>query len=259
MTCPVCAEDVQPHERFCVGCQTDCGFPNVRAATAERQALADRVADAEAQAVANGTSEILEKLKTAVKSSQAARARSLDEVYGLVKADNKLIGTFHDLKGAGLLRPSATAMEAARQSAEPLVFLNYHEKIQFAALTLNDEGLFNYGNCVMVFREASIAARATVFEENCVLFCQRRNIGPANPVVPTGHRATWDQRHDLAVAKLGPRLRSGMTDSDLAPLLLMSGGEAAKDEFIEIHIYERLHRSALNSELLWWRPSRLRI
>ena len=148
MTCEVCALEVQPHERFCVGCQTHCGFPNVRAAEQdeERQSLAGRVADAEALAAANGTSELLEKLRTAVGNSRAARARSLDEVYGLVKGDNKLIGTFHDLKGAGLLRPSATAIEAARQSAEPLVLLNYQEKIQFAALTLDDRGLLSYGN-----------------------------------------------------------------------------------------------------------------
>ena len=248
MTCKVCGLDVRPHERFCVGCQTDCGFPNVRAAEQyeEEQALAARVDEAEATASENGTLGLLARFRKAVRSSRAARARSIDEVYGLVKGDNKLLGTFHDLKGAGLLRPSATDIEAARQSAEPLVLLNYHEKIQFAALTLDDRGLFTYGNCVMIFKEASIGNRSTVFEENCVFFCRRRNLGPANSTIPPGFRSTWDWREELAVAKLGARLRPEMSESDFPSLLLSSGKDSASDEFIEVHVYERLHRSALD-------------
>src|ERR1017187_9054426 len=203
MKCPVCSEEVRPHERLCVACQTDCGFPNVRAAEQEdeKRALAGRVADAERQAAANGPTSILAKLRAAARRSRAVRARSLDEVYALVKSDDKLMGTFYDLKGAGLLRPSATNMEASRQSAEPLVFPNYHEKILFAALTLDVIGLFTYGNCAMVFQEAKIANRATVFEENCVFFCQRRDIGPRRPTVPPGYRATWARREDLVDRK----------------------------------------------------------
>jgi hypothetical protein len=155
------------------------------------------------------------------------------------------MGTFHDLKGAGLLRPSATAMEASRQSAEPLVFLNYHEKIQFAALTLDDSALFTYGNCAMIFQEAKIANRATVFEENCVLFCQHRDIGPSRPTVPPGYRATWARREELVVAKLGPRLDVHTQESDLPSILISSGKDPSKDDFVEVHIYDHLHRSAL--------------
>lgn len=126
MKCPTCAEEVRPHERNCQACQTDCGFPNVRAAEQddEKHALADRVADAERQADKNGTTPLLAKLREAARRTRAVRARSLDQVYALVNSDNILMGTFYDLKGAGLLRPSATKIEAARQSAEPLVFLN---------------------------------------------------------------------------------------------------------------------------------------
>ena len=248
MKCPVCSEEVRPHERLCVACQTDCGFPNVRAAEQEdeKRALAGRVADAERQAAANGTTSMLAKLRAAARRSRAVRARSLDEVYDLVKRDDKLMGTFHDLKGAGLLRPSATAMEASRQSAEPLVFLNYHEKIQFAALALDDSALFTYGNCAMIFQEAKIANRATVFEENCVLFCQHRDIGPSRPMVPHGYRATWARREDLVVAKLGPRLGVHTQESDLPSILISTGSDPSKDDFVEVHIYDRLHRSALD-------------
>ena len=247
MECPVCHEQVRPHERHCVACQTDCGFPNVRAASEddEQQALDQRVREAENRADANGTRPILDKLRAAAGRTKAVRVRSLGDVYALVQRDDQLFGTFHDLKGAGLLRPSATEIEASRQSAEPLVFLNYHERIQFAALTLDDQAPFNYGNCAMVFQEAKIAHRATVFEENCVLFCRRHHLGPAQPTVPPGHRATWERRADLIVAKLGPRLVPGSNESGFAALLLSIGSDPTQDDFVEVHIYERIHRSAL--------------
>ncbi len=247
MICPNCSEEVRPHERHCAACQTDCGFPNVRAAEQreEKQALADRVARAEAQCAKNGTAPLLANLRAAANRSRAVRVRSLDEVYGLVKSDDKLMGTFHDLKGAGLLRPSSAAMEASRQSAEPLVFLNYYEKIQFAALTIDDTALFTYGNCAMFFQENKIANRATVLEENCVFFCQRRDIGPARPTIPPGYRATWAQRADLVIAKLGPRLSTTMQEADLPSMLLSSGSDPSKDDFVEVHIFDRIHRSAI--------------
>jgi hypothetical protein len=256
MKCPTCSEEVRPHERHCTGCQTDCGFPNVRAAEQddEKRALAGRVADAERQASDNGIAPLLSRLRAAARRSRAVRVRSLDEVYALVKSDDKLMGTFYDLRGAGLLRPSATKMEASRQAAEPLVFLNYHEKIQFAALTLDDLGLFSYGNCAMILRETMIANRATVFEENCVLFCQRRDIGPRRPTVPPGYRATWARREDLVVAKLGSRLRVHTQESDLQSILLSSGSDPSKDDFVEVHIYDRLHRSAVDYVVV--RPKR---
>ena len=248
MNCPNCNEDVLPHERHCVACQHDCGFPNVRAAEspAEQSALGLRLADAERRAVTNGTSDLLEKLRIVARQTRAVRVRTLNEVLALVKSDSNLMGTFHDLKGAGLLRPAATATEASRQSSEPLVFLNYHEKIQFAALTLDDVGLFTYGNCAMVFHDSKIANRTTVFEENCVFFCQRHHLGPAKPAVPPGYRATWTQREDLVVAKLGPRLTTATQESDFQSLLLSSSTDPLKDDFVEVHIYDRLHRSAVD-------------
>ena len=136
--------------------------------------MAKRLATAEREANANGASDELKYFRRAVRKSHAVRARSLDEVYRLVKGDDQLTATFHDLKGAGMLRPRDNEIEKARQSSEPLVFPNYNEKIVFAVLTLDDGGLFAYGNCCMVFQENKIANRATVFEENCVLFCRKK-------------------------------------------------------------------------------------
>jgi len=208
--------------------------------------LAARVRSAQDEAKSRGTEEVLGRFRDAVQKSRAVRVREFADVYGLVKSDNKLLGTFHDLKGAGLLRPAATELEASRQSAEPLVFLNYQEKVQFAALTLSDDGLFAYGDCAMVFQDSAIAHRATVLEENCVFFCERHNRGPGRTNLPPGYRATWEERHELAAAKLASKLYPETKDTDFPGILLHTDGKDARnDDFIEVHIYDRLHRSAL--------------
>jgi hypothetical protein len=253
VNCTNCGQPVLPHERLCVRCQTDCGFPNVRAAQepAEKNALAARVKSAEDDAKSRGIEPVLGRFRDAVQKSRAVRVRAFAEVYGLVKSDNKLLGTFYDLRGAGLLRPAATEMEASRQSAEPLVFLNYQQKIQFAALTLSDDALFAYGDCAMVFQDSAIAHRATVFEENCVFFCERYGRGPGRTNLPPGYRATWDQRHELAAAKLAPKLHSGTQEADFPGILLHTDAKDTRnDDFIEVHIYDRVHRSALDYVVL---------
>jgi hypothetical protein len=249
VNCTNCGQPVLPHERHCVRCQADCGFPNVRAAQqpAEKNALAARVKSAEDDAKSRGTEPVLGSFRDAVLRSRAVRVREFAEVYGLIKGDNKLLGTFYDLKGAGLLRPAATEMEASRQSAEPLVFLNYQNKIQFAALALSDDALFAYGDCAMVFQDSAIAHRATVFEENCVFFCERHSRGPGRTALPPGSRATWDQRHQLAAAKLASQLHPETKEADFPGILLHTDAKNTRnDDFIEVHIYDRLHRSALD-------------
>ena len=47
------------------------------------------------------------------------------------------------------------------------------------------------------------------------------------------------------VAKLGPRLGVHTQESDLPSILISSGSDPSKDDFVEVHIYDRLHRSAL--------------
>jgi len=221
----------------------------VRAAQqpAEQTALATRVKAAQEDAQSRGVEPVLDRFRAAVQESRAVRVRQFDEVFGLVMRDNILHGTFYDLKGAGRLRPDPTEMETSRQSAEPLVFPNYHEKINFAALTLNDDALFTFGDCAMVFDDAAIARRTSVFEENCVFFCERHQLGPGRTNVPPGHRAIWDQRHDLATAKLASKLHPGTQDAHFPDILLQTDGkEARHHSFIEVHIYDVLHRSALD-------------
>lgn len=55
--CTNCGQPVLPHQRHCVRCQADCGFPNVRAAEqpVEKNALTTRVKSAQDNAESRGT------------------------------------------------------------------------------------------------------------------------------------------------------------------------------------------------------------
>ena len=86
-----------------------------------------------------------------------------------------------------------------------------------------------------------IKERATVFEENSLHFCKRRDLGLRRPV-PPGYRATWDQRHQLAAAKLEAWLVPGTHNDSFAQLLLRPSTRPYEEDFIEVHIFGSLHQ-----------------
>ncbi|MBI3671133.1 MAG: hypothetical protein HY237_15300 [Acidobacteria bacterium] len=159
----------------------------------------------------------------------------------LVSSDNQLYASFYQLVGAGARRPEDTPVEKARLLADDLLFPYYREEMRFAALSLDGLGATSYGECSLVLKDGPIRERATVFEENSVYFCKRRDLG-LNRSVPPGYRATWDERDQLAVAKLESVLQPETQPSDFARILLRPHVKPKEDDFIEVHIYGPLHR-----------------
>ena len=68
--------------------------------------------------------------------------------------------------------------------------------------------------------------------------------------MPPGFRAVWPKRDELATAKLGSWLRPGMKEEDFASVLLPPGTGTIDDDFVEVHIYDRIHRSAVDYVLV---------
>jgi hypothetical protein len=101
-------------------------------------------------------------------------------------------------------------------------------------------GSSSYGGYAIVMKDAAISKRASVFEENTLVFARRFKIVAGGPI-PLGYRATWEERNKLALAKLHSQF-SHETDPDI---LLKEGGGTDKDDFIEVHIYGPLHRRAI--------------
>ena len=124
------------------------------------------------------------------------------------------------------------------------MFPFYKKQIRFAALSLDGKGASSWGNCALILKDDLIRDRATVFEQNSVYFC-REHFDDLGKGLPQGYRATWENRHRLAVAKLGSRLNASTENSQFPVILISPGPSKHAEEFIEVHIYGSLHRHSV--------------
>src|SRR5262249_40185953 len=134
--------------------------------------------------------------------------------------------------------PPGEGWDKLREITDTNLFFGYKEEIRFAALSITGRGVERYGRYSIVLRDEMIAHRATIFEENSVMWMKhhRIQIWDANNL-PRGNRATWADRDKLAGAKLGHQVHGPTTVAECAALLLRDGPTGADDEFIEVHIF----------------------
>jgi predicted nucleic acid-binding Zn ribbon protein len=241
---PDCREQVPAHVRHCVVCGADAKVPNVRAAdsTDEVKALEQRVLSAEQRAQALGYGRVLKDFQLAVSKSSAVICRSLGQVNDLVSGDNQLFATFYQSVHADARLPEDNEWDKIRQSVDSHLFPYYFHELRFAVVSIDGSGVTGYGDYCIVLKDSAIKERATVFEENTVLFIKRRRIVVGDPI-PLGYRATWDRRDLLAVAKLSDRLSPSTTPSQYQSILISS--TATDSDFIEVHVHGALHRRAI--------------
>jgi hypothetical protein len=111
------------------------------------------------------------------------------------------------------------------------------QELHFAALSPDDEGLSNYGDCSITLREKLISHRTTVFNENMLEFFGRHgNRYFKTGRLPAGNLTVWNDRGKLAAAKHGAELKEKSGESDFFSVLLTSGSDTSDDRFIELHI-----------------------
>ena len=200
-TCPVCGEAVAEP-------------PNVRAAAQkeELEALHRRYLDAISEIAPPTVTEF----EAAMQSARPVINRSENRAMAFINDENGLYVSFYREVDAGVRRPEESETDTERRMADQRVFPNYFEKICFGALTIDGRGVPGYGNCALVFREQAIRKRATVFEENSLDFCRRLKFAS----VPPGHRANWQEKGKLAIAKLKEKLKGNVRAEDFAGILL---------------------------------------
>lgn len=245
--CPECDTEIPYAARACVGCGLDIGFPNARAADREDEveALRERVRYAQLAAKERGCANELEAFGTAVSESQAVMSRSIAALDGFVCNHQGAMATYYKMVRAEIRIPEDNEYDANRARVDGTINPHgVHEMIQCAALSLDGKGVRWYGDYAVTFRDKMIAARSTVFEENPFLFCDKHPI-PSTGAVPPGYRATWARRSELAMAKLHPRIRAGMTTVDFPAILVEQGAKSADSDFIEVHIYGQIHPRAV--------------
>jgi hypothetical protein len=250
-----CGQPVPDHERSCVVCGADAGFPNVRAASSPEEvaALTARFESAEASARNNGWESVFASFHEACRHTRAVICRSVSQVKQLVSSDNALYNNFYRQLEAGIRIPDDNQWDRNREAIESKVFPNYHRNIVFGVLSLTDTGNTAYGEASIKLRNAAIKQRSTVFEEPLFPFLRSRSIG-VTEATPHGHRAPWNDRSRLCAAKIGSRLRAETNPSDYQSLILDPKNETESD-CIEVHVFGPVHRRAIET-VTCKRPSR---
>lgn len=245
--CPTCSRPVNVDRRFCKFCTTDAGFPNVRYANRkdERATLRRRVSKAKRAISRNGTNDEHVRLEAMVRASKLVINRNVRQLAAWLARDNKLYLNFYKLKRLGE-DYNEDHWNYQRISAENAVNPMFYEELSIAAITSDDVGMSYYGECSIFIREDSIAVRTTVFEENPFTFNNKHGV-IAGTMAPAGYRAIWAERSALATAKLGPHLKPGATDDDLAELIMARKRGAADCDFIEAHIYGDIHAECIET------------
>ena len=238
--CPDCKNDIPQPATSCPHCGRPGIFWNViHASNAdERAALQSRYDTAKADAVSRGVDAMVQNFENTIAGSVAVIARSDTEVLRLANSTRQLYATYYQQIEAGLRLPDADDWNVAREIADSLLFPSYKEHIRFASLSLDGIGLAKFGSCSITLRDEMIAHRASVLDENSVLFMERHNVKASRKSgMPKGFRATWDERGKLCVAKLAARIDSSSTPNQYSSLLLKQGASPEDDEFVEVHIF----------------------
>lgn len=223
----------------CPHCALPGLFPNVDMAKLDREqrTLDRRHGQAVRDAERRGCGNKVRDFEARCGESKAVIARSLGETLRLASGDHNVYATYHQLAEIEFRIPEGSKWDVLRTLTDHALFGDYKREVRFAALSLDGLGLMGYGECSWVARNEMIAHRASVFEENSVMFMERLGIALARAhKLPPGYRAPWEQRPKLCVAKLAEKIRDDISDEELAELLLRQGTTSEEDEFVEVHI-----------------------
>ncbi len=239
ITCSRCKNDIPHSAERCPHCAEPGIFWNVLAAEdpAERAGLQSRYDLAKADALSRQADVAVQDFEAAINNTTAVIARSESEVLRLATSTRQLYSTYYQQLDAGVRLPDGDEWDVVREIADTMLFPKYKQDIRFAALSLDGLGLVNYGSCSITLRNEMISHRASVFEENSVLFMKRNGILAGKPDLPKGFRAPWPDRGKLCVAKLAADIDSTTGPNQYSGLLLRSGVTSANDAFVEVHIW----------------------
>jgi len=243
MDCIHCGKPVPAERRECQSCGEDNGFPNVRIAEspAEVTALDARLRDAEISATARNCRGVLDRFGVAVLSSRAVIARSLSIIQDLIDSDRRTYTGYQRQLASGSRIAEDNRYDLVRTQVEAALFPNCQTEMLFGFLSLGNSTLRGYGAFSMVLRDEMISHRATVFEENLLTLSTKLRLMLTDPI-PSGYRAVWQRRHDLAKAKLHSEVTAVTQDADFPGILVADRGGTADSDFIEVHIFGPINR-----------------
>jgi hypothetical protein len=257
----------------CPHCGRPALYPNVDMAglPEEKSALESRYKDAVGAAAARGAEQALSDFEQSMRGTAAVICKSSSDVLEMARSDSQVYATYYELMGATKL-PDQQKWTVLRPVVDSALFpgydqdkASYKEKIRFAALSRDGAGLSNYGECSITLRESMIGHRASVFEDNSVLFMGKHGVAMIDAHnLPKGFRAIWQDRDRLCVAKLHSKIAPDTTADKYQSILLRQGKKGNKegDEFVEVHIWGPMTRRTFEQVIIRKRkagpPARVR-
>ena len=242
---PDCHAEIHWTADRCSVCNQDLGAPNQRLANREHEvnALKQRYQAAVEEASQRGISqELAEFEQHLVSQSQAVINCTAKFLFGFISDNNQLYANYRQQTASATRKAAELSNDRQRCGTEGILYGTMANRIVYAALALNEQGLVSYGVCAMIMRDITMQNKATVLEENSYDFVRRHKILPGDKP-PAGYQAHWQNRRLLAVAKLASRIQPNTRD--FASLLLTTNGKRNEDEFIEVHIYDNFDKQAI--------------
>lgn len=250
--CSNCGAPLDISRDKCASCGDYVGAPNVRAANTpnERLALKERYQAALERAELRNAKDAVADFQSAMEASMAVASCGLYRLRELVADPNALYSNYYLSVRGEVRRAAEPENDRQRRTVDALLFGGYADQIRSAALSLDGVGLSSYGKEGLSYglglRDVAVAKRASLLEENSYDFVKRHKLD-ATSTVPTGYRSCWDNRHELAVAKLADFVGPETSGSEYPRILLNSKGDRSTDQFVEVHIYEGFNINAVSS------------
>lgn len=247
-----CGEPLAWERPTCPACGAYAGAPNVRHAQREQTDLEQRYQAALAECQTRHADGVAQDFVKQIENDSRAVINGDAKFFlHFFNDENSLYASYQQATGASIRVAGEMANDVRRLTTEALIFGHYGSKIRYAALSLNGQGLYSYGNCSMVLKQSLCENQGSLTEENTFIladkhlqaFYHQKNL-------PLGIRATWQNRHKLALAKLGPQLNIASTAGSNADLLLYCVGDRATDRFMEVHIYDAFSHRAVTAATL---------
>lgn len=246
--CKKCSSELSEIEEKCPVCGDYAGHLNVRAAETreEKEALEARYLAALGQSKTDGREQAVISFDESMRKTCAVVNVDLKFLHQFITDDKVMYSNYELAEKGQTRRPAPPKDDSDRRTIGAMLFGLYAEEIRYAALSLDGSGLKSYGPYALKLSEIAIAERATLLEDNSYSFISKHGIAPRQ-AIPPGYRATWGERHKLAVAKLSGQISAGTIEANHSKILMSGTGNRKTDEFIEVHIYGGFNNKAIES------------
>ncbi|MEL0658163.1 hypothetical protein V6255_03330 [Psychromonas arctica] len=242
--CKSCNTPFNNSRTLCDVCQSDIGFPNVRAAIKNQKLLDDRFKLVMASINSRQLEVTANNYKNAVNDASVVIARSMTSLLPMIDNSNVLLSTFHHQVASNARLAENNEFDPKREAVESLLHPFYYKDVHYAALSLDSVGIKYYGDVHIQFKDNLIKHRTSFFEENPFNFVKKHKI-IVGENIPGGYSATWEEKWKLALCKSHANLTSDLKSNDDFKNILVVECEKNPD-FIEAHIFGTIHVACIN-------------